>query len=210
MLKLDSLNMGLQRIGQPEATTLTANRAVRALSSQFKHSLQAVFCSYPWDSYKKQATLTAAGGVTPLFGYTTAYVLPIDFCRLVEEEPTGYKYDRVTGYIYGNDSTFQLSYVAFPYSGDWEAVEDIETVSNWVDLPADNEIFDTIVLTDGMYEVLALHMAYKCCFIITGDRNDAELLEKEYNRALASCKTATSQQKRNMSVEATEWEDARG
>lgn len=210
MLKLDIINSNvLPRLGAATVTSLTQTKASRAAVIQFKHSLKALLCAHPWDSLKKQATLTAATGITPIYGYTYAFALPKDFCRIVEEEPTGWSYDLVTDYIYSNSTTFQLSYVAFPYTGNWETVTNIETVSNWIELADDSAIFDNPVLPSTLYEALGIHVASKCSYQITGDMADMKLLTELYNHELTTAKSSSSQQKRDMFVETDDWESAR-
>lgn len=210
MLKLDIINSTvLPRMGAAAVTSLTQTKASRAAVVQFKLSLKALLCAHPWDFLKKQATLTAAEGITPIYGYTYAFALPKDFCRIVEEEPTGWAYDIVAGYIYSNSTTFQLSYVAYPYAGDWAAVTGIGAVSNWIELANDSVIFDNPVLPNTLYEVLGIHVASKCSYQITGDTNDIKLLTELYNRELLTAKSSVSQQKRDMVIEADDWESAR-
>lgn len=211
MLKLDIVNLYLSRVGCASVTTITDTRASRAGSAQLKHSLKALLEAHPWDFLKKQVELEAedTDDVEPIFGYTYAFILPVDFCRICEEDPTGFDYEIVAGYLYANDDTIDLTYVAFPYSGTWSTVTGIGAVSNWIELGDSSVIFDNPVLPSNLYEVLGIHMALKCSYQITGDHDDVKLLTELYNRELTAAKSTTAQQKRDMFMEATDWDDAR-
>lgn len=207
MLKLDVLNMALQRAGQPVATSLTESKQIRTLALQFKHSIKAVLCAHPWDIVKLQVSLTPNTTTPELYSY--AFDLPKNFCRLIEEEPTGYEYDLANNSIYANTSTFGLSYVAYPYAGSWATVPGIATVLNWVELPDTSVIFDSISLPDTLIEAVALHMVSKCVYVLTGDTGDIKTFLQLYSAEIAKCKSNNAQQKRDMFIEATTWEDSR-
>jgi len=213
MLKLDVINQTLVRGGQNLVATVDQTKASRLVHNQELHALKTVLAANPWDQFKKYATLDAeeSGGepVVPEYEYGYMFQLPVDFCRLVEEEPKGVYYDRVRKRIYSHDSTFQLSYVAFPYDGDWDLVDDIETVTNWSDLPKESEIFDELVSDDQFLDVLVYQILQKIMYTLSGDHNDTQLFGQLYKDALASAKTVQAQQKEDKFITSDTWVDSR-
>jgi hypothetical protein len=213
---LDVINGALPKVGQNRVTTPLQSKASRALYNQYPASLSAVLSAHPWDCFKKFITLEAEVDgsdeiVSPAdthFGYQ--FEIPVDFCRLIEESPTGYQYDRVARRFYYSGSTFSFWYVAFPYYGDWDSVSGIDAVRNWAELPVTSDIFSDIYFDHDILEAVQYHMIKEQAYLITGDHNDTQIFEGKYDKTLASQKTVVAQQKPDMFVEATEWLEARG
>ena len=215
MLKLDMINQALIKTGQTVVTAVEDSKASRILHEQYRYSLKAVLAAHPWDQFKIYATLAAVTEeieaedeyVVPEFDFSYQFAVPFDFCRLVDEHPVGYGYDRVRGLIYYDDPTFELLYVAFPYAGDWTAIQ--AEFKNWSELAKTAVIFDDILFNDTVADCVQYHMLKAGSYSITGDHRDTELFGGLYTSELATTKTISAQQKPNMFIEATGWDEAR-
>ena len=96
-------NMALTMLGQQPITALTEsnNRAIMA-NERFADVRDSVLRAHPWNCAVKRHSLTkraAASGLLagPKWGYTTTYVLPSDFLRLVDIEDPTQKYSIEAG-----------------------------------------------------------------------------------------------------------------
>jgi hypothetical protein len=127
--------------------------------------------------------------VIPPYEYGYSFVRPFDFARLVEEEPRGYRYDNVKGYIYGDYSPFEFSYVCLPTS--------TTLTSDWQDLPYTDAAFDNLAISGKLQDVLCHHIISRCIYGITGDHNDTQLFTQLYMSSLGKVTNVQAQQQRD-------------
>lgn len=212
MLRLEIINHALIKAGQSVVSAVTATKASRLLNAQYPYSLDAVLEAHPWDQFKKQTRLLPQEHTHIEFGYAYEFILPIDFVRLIEEEPKGFDYERAQGKLWANEDIFECSYVALPTNANWEEVPDWNTVPNWNDLPGMTIALDDISVNSSFLEVLAYHMVKNCAYGITGDHNDTKMFDDMYRAALMKATSVMAQQKKDMFVTAStdSWIDARG
>jgi hypothetical protein len=142
--------------------------------------------------------------VVPEFTYSHSFVRPFNFARLVEEEPKGYMYDNVKGYVYTEDRVFDLSYVGLPTAA--------VLTEDWQNLPYDDVAFDNLELSGTLVDILGYHILSRCSYGITGDHNDTQIYEGLYSKFLAKATNVQAQQQRDQFMEVSEntsWEASR-
>ncbi len=131
--EIQIVNLALGRIGQGPVTSIETPTSVNEIrmAAHYAPCRQKLLRAYIFNFSKKLATLTAASGVAPAFGYSSAFSMPADSLRLLavgdvtinDDTPAGY-YDFDDGYLCtdqtDNDGNLQIQYV-----------KDVKTVSKW-------------------------------------------------------------------------------
>lgn len=186
------------------ATALASTKAARLCNAQYPFSVDTVFAAHPWDQLKKLTRLEANEHAHIEFGYGYEFTLPIDFIRLIEEEPKGFDYDRAAGRLLANENIFEFSYVALPTVADWTQVPGWDEVPNWNDLPGETIALDNLDISGTLTDVLGYHIISRCIYGITGDHNDTQLFEGLYNKALAKATSVQAQQKKDLFMQIDE------
>lgn len=82
---VDICNLALDRVGQRAISSITSptTEIEEICARQYDSTLSEMLRRYVFNFAKKYAVLTASGTKVPAFGYTSAYLLPNDFVRLL-------------------------------------------------------------------------------------------------------------------------------
>jgi hypothetical protein len=175
--EVEICNLALQHLGESSIISLddTGDKTSRLCGAAYPQSRDSVLQTVPWACAKKQAILSRLADA-PVYKWTAAYQLPVDFLRLLEIEgengwePSEY-FDRLGDQLVTNSdlSTIRVEYIF---------------------CQTDSTKFDPLLV-----ECIALVMAMKMARGLTGNDNKAQALREEYERiALPRARTLNATQ----------------
>ena len=167
----DIANMALTMLGQQPISALTDsnNRATMA-NARYADVRDSVLRSHPWNCAVKRDSLAKRSDQAPEWGYTTTYVLPSDFVRLVDIEDPTQKYSIEAGNqgdvtSDGND----LVMLSDASEMNIRYIYQITTVAK---------------MDDTLKHAIATKLAAELALAITGDSGKEQFLLQKYERVL--------------------------
>lgn len=164
---IDCCNSALQRVGATSITALTDNSPeARACTIAYDSNRRDELRRYKWNFAIARQVLTP-DALAPAFDYTYAFTLPSDCLRVLRPNTSDLDWVIEGRKILSNDSsTLNLRYIA-----------DIEDVSQ----------FDA-----SFYNVVAAALALDLCERLTQSNTKKQLLQKEYEQAIADARQANA------------------
>lgn len=167
------VKLGVQNIADPDEESEPA----RVAKQVFDDTVRAELRKYPWLFATRRAQL-AASATAPVFGFKTAFPLPVDFARIVQ---VGEYFD------FSGIRNAPLDRSVVPYR--------IEGAQILTDLPAPLNIrYVADVSSDpGQWDAtfvdaLACRLAAEMCETLTKAPSKTEMMEKAYRRAIGEAR----------------------
>ena len=168
--------MALTMLGQQPITGLDAtyNRAVMA-NQRFADVRDSVLRAHPWNCAVKRHSLTKLAAATnllgsPKWGYTTTYVLPSDFLRLVDIEDPTQKYSIESG----NQQDTHTS------GNDLVLLSDASEMN----IRYIYKLTSVAKMDDTLKHAIATRLASELALAITGDSGKEQFLMQKYQTIL--------------------------
>jgi hypothetical protein len=194
---IDIVNLALDRLGQAAANSIDTPQSSteEVMARQYPQTRRELLREFIFNFARKPAVLTASGTEVPAFGYSTAYLLPTGFIRLLalgditinNDTPPDF-YDLSNGFIYtdttdGDSGDLNILYIF-----------DAQTVSKY------DPLFIKL-----LYLKLAKNTAYK----FTLKPGLVKQIDEEYEEAAVRAAAVAGQEKPPRRVERSKWLAAR-
>jgi hypothetical protein len=185
MTQLDICNAALAELGQKDIQSLNENSEGARLCTQlWTMNLSALLEEHPWGFATKRAALMIAAG-SPAFGYSSHFMLPVDFISLQSIEGEDYlsDYKIEGGYFLTNASALSIQYTA--------------------------SITDTTKFSPLFADALAARLAWRMAKPITGSASEAQAAFQVYQERLSRAKGSDNRQGTPTVIDGSSWLDAR-
>lgn len=186
--EIDLANMALTMLGQQPINDLTDNNnRANLANTRLADVRDSVLRAHSWNCATKRATLATLTDV-PTWGFKSAFVLPVDFVRLVglEDELTKYKIE--AGNFGGNNNLLLLT----------------DTTS--VNILYVYQITDVSKMDHSLKQAIATRLASELVHALTGDPTKENFLIQKYEILLARAQFEDSKGHHELEhIHAGEW-----
>ncbi|MES2156138.1 MAG: hypothetical protein V4510_13470 [bacterium] len=192
-------NLALSRLGQKEAissidvpSTVTERLCALHYDTTRRELLRSLIPNFA----RKRAVLTAATGVTPAFGFTTAYALPNDFIRLMALGDI----DVISGDTPANLFDFDDGYLVCDSGDAVGGGVNVQYVKNVTDVTK----FDALFV-----KAFRLQLAMDMTYGFTLKESLLEAIAKELHEARLACGAISGQEKPPRRIQRSRVRDVR-
>lgn len=190
--EIDLANMALTMLGQQPINDLTDNNnRANLANTRLADVRDSVLRAHNWNCAIKRASLATLTDA-PTWGFKSAFVLPVDFVRLVglEDELTQYKIE--AGNFGGTNSLLLL------------------TDTSTVNILYVYQVTDVSKMDHSLKQAIATRLASEIAMAITGDTGKENFLLQKYELLLARAQFEDSQGHHSLEhIHAGEWLDER-
>lgn len=166
-VKLDICNAALIKLGQEPITALTDNnKRARLLNTNYERIKRKLLRRHPWSFAKVRVTLSPEV-TTPIYQYSTEYILPNDFIRLHALQYNTYEH-AIEGnkLLYNGGGDINLVYIA----------------------DVDETNFDSL-----FEDLLAQTLADEICISLTADQNLKAEIRQELEYLINETRSTNAQ-----------------
>lgn len=182
--KLQICNSALIKLGAEVIPSLDQeSKRAKLCDNQYEVVKTKLLRSHPWNFAVTRASLTN-DGVTPAFGYTYQFDLPVDCLKILQAmaTDTSVEYKIEGRKILTDEETLNIMYVA----------------------DVSEEVFDT-----SFAEILALALAADIAYAMNQSNEFAQSLKAELEQALRPARSFDAQEGTPQDLEASAWLDVR-
>ena len=165
---IEICNSALIRLGANTITSFTDNTTeAKACNQIYERVRDAVLVAHPWNFALVRESLAKLSSI-PSWGYANEFQLPVNCLRVVEVQDKAIKYEIEGRKILANIDPFNIKYIS--------------------------QVTSTGYFSNQFREALEKKLALELAFLIVQSSTQQQLLQQEYDMALADARSFDAQE----------------